>query len=390
MPTARVRVSLRRESEDRSYDILIRRGALEELGAGRISLPPGGSYFIVTDSNVARLHGRRLKGALCKQHPGVGLASFPAGEASKSLETASNVASRLSELGVDRGSVILALGGGVVGDLAGFVASVYKRGIRYVQLPTTLLAMVDSSIGGKTGVDTPWGKNQLGTFHQPELVVADPDVLKTLPPQEMNNGLAEIVKYAIIADPAMFDRLRALTIFDAETLSGFIVDACRIKARVVSKDEREANLRAVLNFGHTVGHAIESSSDYKLAHGACVFLGMMAESWIAHRLGLLPESDFNEITELLRRLSGASARPGSLNPVRLAAFARADKKAMSSTLRMSLPSKVGLMHSTGGGSYLVPVLQETFRDSIEYLKDVLSRRRPQTALMSPGGPQEKE
>jgi 3-dehydroquinate synthase len=372
MTAARVRVSLRRESEDRSYDILIRRGALEELGAGNISLPPGSSYSIVTDSNVARLHGRRLKGALSKQYHEVDLVVFPAGEATKSLETASNVATRLNELSVDRNGVILTLGGGVVGDLAGFVASVYKRGIRYVQLPTTLLAMVDSSIGGKTGVDTPWGKNQLGTFHQPELVIADPDVLKTLPPQEMYNGLAEIVKCAIIADPAMFVRLRDLTKFDAETLSGFIVNACRIKARVVSTDEREANLRTVLNFGHTVGHAIERSSDYQLAHGACVFLGMLAESWIARHLGLLAESDFKEITELLQRLSGAAARPESLNPDMLVAYARADKKALSSTLRMSLPSKVGMMHSTRDGSFMVPVPQETFRHSIQYLKDVLS------------------
>ncbi len=281
MPTARIRVSLPHGGADRSYDVVIRDGILKELGSGRLPLPDGDSYYIVTDSTVARLYGRKLLNELSTTHPKVGIIIFPAGEASKKIETASTVASKLDRLGADRTSLILALGGGVVGDLAGFVASIYKRGIRYAQLPTTLLAQVDSSVGGKTGVDTRWGKNQLGTFHQPAGVLTDPLTLGTLPTAEIMNGLAEIVKCAIIADRDMLSELSNLTEFDSGTLRKFIFDTVRIKAEVVSKDERESNLRSILNFGHTVGHAIEGSSNYTLSHGTCVLLGMIAESWIA-------------------------------------------------------------------------------------------------------------
>jgi 3-dehydroquinate synthase len=240
--TATVRVDLSRGVGDRSYDVLIREGVLEELGAGSLRLPDAESYYVVTDSNVARLYGGRLRNGLSGQRRGrVELLSFRAGEARKNVGTAWALASRLGALGAERGSVILALGGGVVGDVAGFVASVYKRGIGYVQIPTTLLAQVDSSIGGKTGVDAPWGKNQLGTFHQPLAVITDPTVLGTLPRREWINGLAEIVKCAVIADEGMFERISSLPAgFDGS--SGIpvelIVGACRVKAGVVSRDER--------------------------------------------------------------------------------------------------------------------------------------------------------
>lgn len=373
MPTTKVRVSLPSEGVDRSYEILIRDGILAQLGAGRLPLPEGNSYFIVTDSNVARLYGRKLHVALSRIEPKTGIITFPAGEASKNIETASTIASKLSRAGADRESVVLALGGGVVGDLAGFVASIYKRGVAYVQLPTTLLAQVDSSVGGKTGVDTQWGKNQLGTFHQPASVLTDPRTLSTLPSAEIMNGVAEVVKCAIIADREMFGQLRALTEFDSEIPRELIIDACRIKARVVSKDERESNLRAILNFGHTVGHAIESSSNYTLGHGACVILGMMAESRIAHQLGILQEIHFVEISEFLNGLSKHFfVRPTILNERTLVRYARADKKSVSSSLRMSLPMEVGKMHTTRDGSYKIPVPEETFRESINYLRKVLS------------------
>ena len=296
--TATVRVDLSRGVGDRSYDVLIREGVLEELGAGSLRLPDAESYYVVTDSNVARLYGGRLRNGLSGQRRGrVELLSFRAGEARKNVGTA-------WALGAERGSVILALGGGVVGDVAGFVASVYKRGIGYVQIPTTLLAQVDSSIGGKTGVDAPWGKNQLGTFHQPLAVITDPTVLGTLPRREWINGLAEIVKCAVIADEGMFERISSLPAgFDGS--SGIpvelIVGACRVKAGVVSRDERELDLRAILNYGHTVGHALESSSGYRLSHGACVILGMLAEGWIASQMPATGPEQQEEAVEVRPR-----------------------------------------------------------------------------------------
>ena len=381
--TATVRVDLSRGVGDRSYDVLIREGVLEELGAGSLRLPDAESYYVVTDSNVARLYGGRLRNGLSGQRRGrVELLSFRAGEARKNVGTAWALASRLGALGAERGSVILALGGGVVGDVAGFVASVYKRGIGYVQIPTTLLAQVDSSIGGKPGVAAPWGKNQLGTFHQPLAVITDPTVLGTLPRREWINGLAEIVKCAVIADEGMFERISSLPAgFDGS--SGIpvelIVGACRVKAGVVSRDERELDLRSILNYGHTVGHALESSSGYRLSHGACVILGMLAEGWIASQMGVFREADYEKQTELLLRIwKGAGVtglRPVLSNKKRLLRFALADKKTTSSSLRMSLPERLGRMHTTKEGRHKIPVSDEAFVRSIDYLREALRSQR---------------
>jgi 3-dehydroquinate synthase len=372
MGTTRIRVALSPDGDDRSYEILIRAGILDELAEEAQRLPDASSFFVVTDSNVAKLHGKKLRANLSELDRRVEMVSFPAGEANKNIGTAWMVASRLSKLGADRGSVILALGGGVVGDLAGFVASIYKRGIDYIQLPTTLLAQVDSSIGGKTGVDAPWGKNQLGTFYQPRGVLTDPLVLGTLPPKEMINGMAEIVKCAVIANRRMFDRLSALARFDSQIPNDIIVEACKIKAAIVSKDEKETNLRAILNYGHTIGHAIESSSNYRLSHGACVILGMMAEGWIAVHMGILQKTDFEKQSELLLRLSrGFGISLPILNKRTLLKFALSDKKTVSSSLRMSLPVELGKMYISRERRYKIPVSKETFEQSVDFLQESL-------------------
>lgn len=372
METTRIRVDLSRETSDRSYDIVIREGILGEIAEGSTSLPEASSYFVVTDSNVAGLYARTLLKGLSGLGRKVRLISFPAGERQKTAETAWTIASRLSKMGADRESVILALGGGVVGDLAGFVASIYKRGLDYVQLPTTLLAQVDSSIGGKTGVDAPWGKNQLGTFYQPVAVSTDLAVLRTLPRREVLNGVAEIVKCAVIANESMFDEVSALPGSLGSGISGeLIAGACRVKASVVSKDEKERDLRSILNYGHTVGHAIEGSSGYRLGHGLCVILGMMAEGWIALHEGIFERRDFERQNELLSRLlSGSRVRP-RLDERTLLRFAFADKKTTSSSLRMSLPERIGKMHTTESGSHKIPVSNEAFRASIGYLRKAL-------------------
>ncbi len=372
MRTARIEVSLT-SGDDKSYEIVVRDGVLGELVERLPRLADASSLFIVTDTTVSRLYGRRLKAKLTEAFRSVELVSLPPGEANKNIEAAWALAAKLNRLGADRESSVLALGGGVVGDLVGFVASIYKRGIDHYQLPTTLLAQVDSSIGGKTGVDAPWGKNQIGTFHQPKGVLTDPFVLRTLPRGEIMNGMAEIVKCAVVADKRMFDKLSKLAGTETRIPNEIIVDACRIKAALVSKDEREADLRSVLNYGHTVGHAIESASDYKMRHGACVILGMIAEGWIALRLGILRRDDFERQSQLLLRLSmGPEIEAANLNKDALLGFALADKKSSSSTIRMSLPAELGRMHTTKDGSHRIPVSSEIFKESIDHLIGVLS------------------
>ncbi|MDG6898624.1 MAG: 3-dehydroquinate synthase [Nitrososphaerota archaeon] len=380
MRTARIEVALTSEG-DRSYEVLVRDGILGELVERLPRLEEASSLFIVTDSTVSRLYGMRLKAELAEVFRRVELVSFPPGEANKNIETAWALAARLNRLGADRESSVLALGGGVVGDLAGFVASIYKRGIEYYQLPTTLLSQVDSSIGGKTGVDAPWGKNQIGTFHQPRGVLTDPLVLRTLPRREIMNGIAEIVKCAVVADRRMFDRLSTLAGTETRVPNEIIVDACRIKAAVVSKDETEAGLRAVLNYGHTVGHAIEGASDYRVGHGACVILGMIAEGWIALRLGILRRDDFERQSELLLRLStGVEVGEANLDKNKLLRFALADKKSSPSGIKMSLPAELGRMHTARDGSHRSPVSSETFKESIDYLAGVLSSASAPSAI----------
>ncbi len=373
MATTKIRIRFPSPQQGGSYQILIREGILDDLPVDEPFFPRVSDLFIVTDSRVGRLYGSRLRDTLSELNRRVELVSFPVGESHKRIGTAFLVASKLSKLGADRSSVIIALGGGVVGDLAGFVASIYKRGIDYLQFPTTLLAQVDSSIGGKTGVDTPWGKNQLGTFHQPKGVLIDPLTLETLPFQELINGLAEIIKCAIIADREMFDQLSRTDRVGAGILSGLIVTTCKIKARVVAVDERESNLRAILNFGHTVGHAIEGSSGYKLSHGKCVILGMIAESWIGHRLGILQKDDYEKQSALLRRVYGQfTMETPALDKGSLLRFAMADKKSTKSSIKMSLPSELGKMYTTSEGSYTIPISREIFNASIDHLREALA------------------
>ncbi|HYG57751.1 MAG TPA: 3-dehydroquinate synthase, partial [Symbiobacteriaceae bacterium] len=267
-----VRVSL----EDRSYNIVIDRGLIGRLGSlVRGAMPTTQRALIITDTNVAPRFGDAAKRSLEQAGVQTVKATVPAGEMSKSLAQAYNLYTACVNAKLERGSVIVALGGGVVGDLAGFVAATYMRGIPFVQVPTTLLSQVDSSVGGKTGVDLPQGKNLVGAFHQPSLVVADLDALATLPRRELANGMAEVVKHAVIRDAGFLrllesdaDRVMSLD----PVVMGAVVEAnCRIKADVVGADEREKGLRAILNFGHTIGHAMEASMGFgNWLHGECV------------------------------------------------------------------------------------------------------------------------
>lgn len=292
---------------ERSYPIDIGPGLLEELGRRCRELDLGARVLLITDEAVGGLYGGVALKSLNDAGFDVHYATFPAGEEYKTIETASALYGACIDAGLDRGSWIVALGGGVVGDVAGFVAATYMRGIDFVQVPTTLLAQVDASVGGKTAVNHPRGKNLIGAFHQPRLVLADVATLVSLSPREYRSGLAEVVKAGLIRDAAFFGYLErewlSLLRLEKATLSAAVRRSVEIKAEVVQADEKETGLRAILNFGHTVGHALEAATAYRrFTHGEAVAIGMVIEGQIAVELGLLAAADLERARGLLAKL----------------------------------------------------------------------------------------
>jgi 3-dehydroquinate synthase len=301
---------------DRAYDIVIGRGQLASLGARAAALKPGAKAAIVSDATVAGLHIAAADAALTAGGLSTGHIVIPAGEGSKSFACFESVCESLTDMRVERGDLVVALGGGVVGDLAGFAAAVVRRGLDYVQVPTTLLAQVDSSVGGKTAINSRHGKNLVGAFYQPVLVVADTAVLDTLPPRQFRAGYAEVVKYGLLGDAGFFAWL------DANVKDVFaggaarehaIATSCRMKAAIVARDEREAGERALLNLGHTFGHALEAAAGFsnRLLHGEAVALGMALAAEFSARLGVLAP---DKVVRAMRHLAGAGL-PVSLGEV---------------------------------------------------------------------------
>ncbi len=332
---------------ERSYDIRIAAGSVDDLGAlARTALGERARRaVVVTNSRVAGLYGNRCRRAL----RAADFLTFPFligdGEKFKTLRSAESLLTFMIERGIQRGDIVVGLGGGVVGDLAGFAAAVHLRGIRLVQVPTTLLAQIDSSIGGKTGVNHRLGKNLIGAFHQPSLVVIDPETLCTLPLREMRSGLYEALKYGVISDAQLFHRIvretNRLLEFDADELVHLIARSCSIKATVVSRDEREAGQRKALNFGHTVGHALESVTNYRrFLHGEAVGHGMRAAARIAERLRMLAPTDREAIDDAVERVGHLpSANTLALNAI-ISAMRR-DKKAEAGRVSFVLPVEIG-------------------------------------------------
>jgi 3-dehydroquinate synthase len=332
----------------RHYPIRIGTGLLGDARSWRDVLR-GGHMLIVSDSHVAPLYAQRLRDALA-QAPGTPLhcevLTLAAGEAHKNLDAVSNVLDALAQLGATRDACVLALGGGVVGDIAGFAAACWMRGIDFVQFPTTLLAVVDSAVGGKTGVDHPAGKNLIGAFHQPRAVIADLGTLATLPDRELRAGLAEVVKTACIGDADFFDwleaRADALLARDTEALTHAIARCCRFKAGVVERDEREAGERALLNFGHTFGHAIEAETGYDaLLHGEAVAIGMACAARLSARLGMSSDADTQRLDALLQRFGLPVPIPPGMNVDALLARMQLDKKNRAGALRLILWRGIG-------------------------------------------------
>jgi 3-dehydroquinate synthase len=332
---------------DKPYAVRIGPGLLDDADA--LLAPLRGRHaLVVSDANVAPLHAARVIDAL-RSRGGlvVGECVLPAGEEAKRLPQFERVLHALAGLGATRDACVYALGGGVVGDLAGFAAACWMRGIDCVQLPTSLLAMVDSSVGGKTGLDLDAGKNLVGAFHPPVAVLADTDALRTLPPRELHAGLAEVAKYGAIRDAAFLDWLDenadALLGNDGDALAEAISRSCAHKAAIVQRDPFERGERALLNFGHTFGHAIEAAQAYAgLNHGEAVAVGMVLAARLSTRLGMATDADANQLTTLLERFGLPVAIPAGLGPGALLARMKLDKKATANGLRFVLWRGPGL------------------------------------------------
>jgi len=338
----RVRVEL----GERSYDILIGEGLLARAGELFKPLKLGKRGVIITDTNVGPLYGAALQQALRTGGIETEIVDVPAGELSKSLRQANRLLEHLPSLGLDRHSFVIALGGGVVGDLAGFIAATYLRGITFVQVPTTLLALVDSSVGGKVGVNLPQGKNLVGSFYQPRLVLADIATLQSLPERELRAGLAEVIKHGAIRDAEFFAWLereyQRVLRREPDAVVHAVQRCCEIKADVVSKDERESGLRAILNFGHTMGHAMEALVEYEgLLHGEAISMGMCFESKLSVKQAGLSETESERLCALLKA-SGLPTRPKEkFDMGRLFEAMRLDKKARNGKVRFVLLKRLG-------------------------------------------------
>lgn len=329
----------------RAYPIIVGAGALRSVGTRLTALGAGRRTGLVTDRSIMALHGATVTESLRASGLSVTEIFVPQGETAKTLAVAERCWDECLTAGLDRTSTLLALGGGAVGDLAGFVAATYMRGIPLVQLPTTLLAQVDASIGGKVAIDHPRAKNLIGAFHQPRLVVADPSVLSTLPLPDFRSGLAEVVKHGIVLDAAYFGDLEAhvaeILARDLPTLERLIAGSCRLKGRIVQADERESGLRAALNYGHTVGHALEAATRYsRWLHGEAVSLGIVAAAKIAERLGLADAETGERQIRLLRRLGLPVGFSGPA-PEAIVRAIGGDKKARDGRVPFVLAPRIG-------------------------------------------------
>lgn len=337
-PAAPIRIDVR--TGTRASPILVGEGTVDHLPALLDAHGVGRRRFIVSSQAVWRLHGAQL-GRLVQGEPIL----LPDGERYKTLQSVSRIYEALIRAGADRGSALIAVGGGVVGDTAGFAAATFLRGIQLVHVPTTLLAQVDSAIGGKVGVNHPLGKNLIGAFHQPALVVIDPRLLRTLPRREFRSGLYEVVKYGVIASRSLFDRIerqtRALFARDPAVLGPALVESCRIKAEVVSQDERESGLRRLLNFGHTVGHALEAVTRYRrFRHGEAIAYGMLAAADLAVARGALAARERQALAQLIARL-GPLPPIADLSIAEVLAAIRRDKKVVDGRLHFVIAIEIG-------------------------------------------------
>ncbi|MEM0915136.1 MAG: 3-dehydroquinate synthase [Planctomycetota bacterium] len=328
-----------------AYDVVIEPGCLASLGERVREVVPHHQAAIVNDESIEYTFGLAAARSMRDAKYDTTIAIMPQGESNKTLGTFRDLCEILLNARLERGSPVVAVGGGITGDVVGFVAASYLRGVPFINCPTTLLSMVDAAVGGKTGVNVPQGKNLLGAFWQPSLVLMDPETLTSLPPRELRAGLAECVKHGVIRDPSLFDWIEAnvdqLLAVDIEAMTELLEWNVRIKAAVVEADEREAGVRAHLNFGHTFAHAIEAGTNYTaFKHGEAVSLGMVAATSLAVSLGMCEESVLSRLTALLDRLELPTQAPLP-PPIALVDVMRLDKKVKGGKVRLVLPTRIG-------------------------------------------------
>lgn len=361
----RMKVNLDRRAVN-SYEVHIGTGILDRVAMLLAMNRWAARYVLITDDHVGALHGEKVRAALERAGLAVETITVAPGEASKGIDTVLKVTEKLTEMGADRQTALIALGGGVVGDLAGFAAAIYMRGIPVIQIPTTLLAQVDSAIGGKTGVDTDAGKNLLGAFHQPRAVFIDCAFLSTLPDDQLKSGLAEVIKYGAIESPELLDEIEAAVsdrgLTEPAFLEKIVSASCRIKKGLVEIDEMDRGVRRVLNFGHTVGHAVEAASGYALTHGQSVAVGMVAAAGLSERLHYLPASDRERIGAVIRA-TGLSDRipPGIATDEIISRLAK-DKKKEGEKVHFVLLKKLGVPFVNGG------IPEEVLRETLEGMR----------------------
>jgi 3-dehydroquinate synthase len=327
-----------------SYEIHIGSGLLMQTGHQLEENGFAHKLVIVTNPIVKGLYGDVLKQRLVAEGFGVAILQVPDGEEQKSLEAAGRLYDELTDFYAERMTPILALGGGVIGDLAGFVAATYLRGVPLIQIPTTLLAQVDSSIGGKVAVNHGQLKNKIGTFYQPRLVISDISTLRSLPTKLVIDGLAEVIKSAVIGDKELFafleKNLDKVKSFDDEVLEEVVSQSAKIKAEIVEKDEKDLGLRSILNFGHTVGHAIESTSDFKVQHGEAVAIGMLAEARVSNKLGILDKNELIRLKSVIKK-AGLPTQMPNLDVEKMIQAIKHDKKVFRGKVRFILPESIG-------------------------------------------------
>ncbi|EFA72382.1 3-dehydroquinate synthase [Raphidiopsis brookii D9] len=333
---------------ENSYQIIVAPGGLDQLGSQMASLNLGKKTLLVSNPIIFKHYGERAIASL--QNAGFDVVHYnlPAGERYKTLNSIQKIYDTALEHKLERNSTMVALGGGVVGDMTGFAAATWLRGINLVQVPTSLLAMVDSSVGGKTGVNHPHGKNLIGAFYQPRLVLIDPQVLQTLPSAEFRAGMAEVIKYGVIWDPQLFAKLEASKHLDqlryvkSDLINYILTHSCEAKANVVSQDEKESGIRAILNYGHTIGHAVESVTKYRVfKHGEAIGIGMIAAGEIAVRLELWSKSDVERQNTLIKKSGLPTKLPAGLDINQLIDALQLDKKVKSGKVRFILPTQIG-------------------------------------------------
>ncbi len=358
----RVKVALP-EGASRGYEVLVGAGLFSSLASVVSRFCPAHRYAVVTDDHVAELYAVRLSRMLHAAGHRTDVFAFTAGEERKTRETWALVSDAMLEAGCGRDTAVLAFGGGVPGDLGGFVAASYMRGIPYVQLPTSLLAMIDASVGGKTGVDTPAGKNLVGAFHQPTCVIVDPELLHTLPDAHLRAGLAEAVKHGAIADASYLawieENASALLGGDLQALSQLIVRSVEIKAEIVGRDERECGPRTLLNFGHTIAHALEVLSGFSMLHGEAVAVGMVEEARIGERSGMTAPGTSARLRAVLTRLGLPTSLPIDLGAEQVVGRTRTDKKARNGRVEYALIQEIGVPVAAREGRWGHAVADET-------------------------------